>query len=309
MIIKGKRVRNLERYLDFMPKGSDVLLGTRLVDQPDGVLLSIGFTDHLEIGESVLPPSDFGPTSRYNADGKYIVHRDQPMETAYRTVEWHWTEWRGRYDEEEMSRFVDVSYQRYPRTFVPPPSVELRILATTEGERIVVSPVVKYLDDKAIFLTHVVNLFLEIFGECEVFSMEKGQIMEAPVKKLNWSILPPGRMPWEQLREYVGPIVETAAGGNHGVIYHRLETVNSYQPDFLAVGQAGFHGYVVFGFVGENTYVLESIYTENATYVFGERWEELSKRTKAEILNEGLQKDRVIHREGWELRIQELLRP
>ena len=45
----------------------------------------------------------------------------------------------------------------------------------------------------------------------------------------------------------------------------------------------------------------------NATYVFDKDWEELSKLTKAQILDEGLQRDRVIHRKGWHQRIRHLL--
>jgi len=41
--------------------------------------------------------------------------------------------------------------------------------------------------------------------------------------------------------------------------------------------------------------------------VLEENWEELSKKTKAEILNEKLQKARIIHRESWDDAITNLL--
>ena len=53
--------------------------------------------------------------------------------------------------------------------------------------------------------------------------------------------------------------------------------------------------------------VLESAYYGNATYVLDGDWETLSQSTKAEILKEGLHRDRVVHRERWEQRIRELL--
>ena len=58
------------------------------------------------------------------------------------------------------------------------------------------------------------------------------------------------------------------------------------------------------GFKEKNIYTLESLYYGNATYIFDERWEELSKKTKAEILNEKLQTDRVIHRKSWDDKIK-----
>ena len=46
---------------------------------------------------------------------------------------------------------------------------------------------------------------------------------------------------------------------------------------------------------------------DHETYVFGEDWEQLSQMTKAEILTNELQRDRVIHREGWDGRIRDIL--
>ena len=43
----------------------------------------------------------------------------------------------------------------------------------------------------------------------------------------------------------------------------------------------------------------ESIYPNNATYVFADNWQELSQLTKAQILNGGLQNARLIHKENW----------
>jgi hypothetical protein len=63
----------------------------------------------------------------------------------------------------------------------------------------------------------------------------------------------------------------------------------------------------MFGFSEEQLYVLESVYTGNATYVFDKNWEELSKLTKAEILNGSLQEDRLIHRESWNDQVNALL--
>ena len=104
-------------------------------------------------------------------------------------------------------------------------------------------------------------------------------------------------------------ILSLASKGNQSVIEHRFEVVNSYGSESVAIGQAGFRGYIIFGFPHKNLYVCESIYFGNATYVFEEDWEELSKRTKAEILNENLQKDRLIHIKGWEQKVHNLLSP
>lgn len=56
-----------------------------------------------------------------------------------------------------------------------------------------------------------------------------------------------------------------------------------------------------------NIYVLESVYTNNATYVFGADWELLSKLTKAEILNAELHDARLIHNDNWKQNIDALM--
>ena len=76
----------------------------------------------------------------------------------------------------------------------------------------------------------------------------------------------------------------------------------------MAIGKAGFSGYLIFGFTLRNLYICESAFYVNATYIFESNWEELSRMTKAEILNQELQKDRIIHREGWDRNIASYLR-
>ena len=81
------------------------------------------------------------------------------METAYRQIEWHWTEWHGRYDSVEQSKIVDIPYQRYPRTFIPPPSIELVVTTTIRGATVIVGPSVEFHSDNEQSLLHIINLF------------------------------------------------------------------------------------------------------------------------------------------------------
>ncbi|MBD1905923.1 hypothetical protein NDI37_26875 [Funiculus sociatus GB2-A5] len=308
MIIKAKRIRNLELHFRWLPPGKRIVFGVSAIDRFQSLLTKIGFTDTLQIGESVLPPPAFGSISRFNALGKLIIHKDRPKETAYRMVEWHWQEWRGKNSSEEQSKLVDVPYKRYPRTFVLPPSVELKIAAQSqEGEKLITSPMMTYDKRNRTQLLHTINLFLDIFGECQVFHENLDAIINVPIKHLNWTVLPPGRYPWSRLKSQVQSLIQRVPTGNQKMIDNRLETINKHEPDFVAVGRAGFRGYIIFGFTAKNLFVLESIYFGNATYILGERWEELSALTKAEILSEHLHKDRVIHRVGWHRQIQKLL--
>lgn len=306
MIIQQKRVRTLKGKLPGVKRGATLVLGAKLVPSIMPKLYRVGFPQNAGVGDAVLPTA-IGPTTNYNANGTIIVHRDRPMETAYREMEWHWTEFRGRYDSEEMSKIVDVPYKRYSRTDVPPPSLELKIAVTADGQRVLVAPPVTYKSDDDAILVHTVNLMLEVVGFCQAFTTNLGDIISAPLRRLNWKILPSGKRTWKQLRGDVSEIIKMAKAGNQPVIEHRLEAINQHGPDFVAVGLAGFAGYVVFGFSTKQLFVFESIYSGNATYVFGSDWEALSQMTKMQILDHRLQKHRIIHRAGWDAQIYSLL--
>lgn len=307
MIIQGKRIRALDRYFASIKAGTPIVLGINDIQRFQGELTKVGFSSDLAEGEAVLPPADFGPVAMRNAEGDVIVHRDQPKETAYRMIEWHWKEWRGRYDSHDCSKLVAVPYKRFPRTEVPPPSVELRIQATTAGQKLVTVPLLDFRQTNHERILHCVNLLLEIFGECLVMTDDLDAIVNAPIKRLNWDILPTGRHPWAKLKPTLQPIIQRQPHGNQALIEDRLETVNRFGPEFLAIGRAGFTGYVIFGFPNKKLFVLESIHHGNATYVFGDNWQRLSQLTKAEVLGNGLHKARIVHLPGWHKQVSKLL--
>lgn len=305
MIIRKNRVRSARSNIRGVAHGQQICMSLSDIDRFKVRLEEVGFSNRLDVGEQVLP-SPLGNVSHFNAEGGYKVHRDQPKETAYRQAEWHWQEFRGRYDRVERSKIVEIPYERYPRTFIEPPAVELTI-AEASGEKVVVAPPLPFTSDAEPQLVHTINLFLELFGECEVLRGDLSPIRPAKVIRLNWEVLPQGKLPWEKLKGELRPIVNRQPEGNRAVIDKRHETIASHNPEFVAVGRGGFDGYVIFGFPSRALYVLESTQINNATYVLDKDWEELSTMTKAELLNENLHRDRIIHRENWFDAIHRLL--
>lgn len=306
MIIVGKRKRKIDRKLLFLKEGKKINIGVPVNEDNSKILKNIGFTESLNEGETVLPIYD-GPISNFNAEGKYLIHRDQSMETAYRQREWTWEQWAGYHETETHSKIVDVPYKRYPRTFISPPSVELSIVKNSKDKIYVVGPE-QILDlSNSERMLHIINLFLEIFGYCEVLTEDLENYVLKNVRRLNWEVLPPGKWPWNKIKDKILPIIQQTNKQKQVVIIHRLKAITKFEPEFSAIGQAGFRGYLVFGFPKKNIYTLESIFTGNATYIFEEDWEHLSKLTKAEILKESLQKDRIIHRKKWDQYINDLL--
>ena len=306
MRIQKKRVRNLECNLVGVSATLEVMLAAPLPEVARDHMTKVGFAAATQVGEKVLP-AVVGPISRFNAEGSFIKHRDQPMETCYRQHKWTYKQWHGQ-DTVEVTDFVDVPYKRYPRTLIPPPSVELLIVTLPDGRQAIATAstfTVNY--ENPAELRHVINLMLELFGFCDVIDKNLLPVGVAPVVSLNWKVLPLGEMPWTQLEPHLKPVLDIQKKGKRPVVEHRLKEINRYSPTFVAVGHGGFTGYVIFGFRKIGLYVLECARYGNATYVLEEDWKELSKLTKAEILNQQRHKARLVHIPSWETRVGALL--
>lgn len=305
MLIQKKRIRNIDNYLTNFD-GRNVYISHPLPDITKSE--SIGFTSNQTVGEEVLPRI-IGAITRFNANGKSVPDKKAPKETAYRQVSWTWRKWAGRGDTEEVTETREIEYKRYQRIFTPPPSIELKIVENLQGERLVISPMLTLNNSNKMEVTHCINLFLEIFGLCEVVDEKLNTIVKSNSIKLNWKLLPGGTYPWSTLGPQVlsGLKISGNGKGNAAVVEGRLELINSKKPDFVAVGKAGFHGYVIFGFTNDDIYVLESSQCNNATYIFDNNWQQLSQLTKAEILDANLHHARVIHRRNWAAEIVKYL--
>ena len=109
MLITKKRIRNLEPYTKGLKDGCSIIIGVSDLQRYDAILARLGFSKPPQNGESLLPSPHFGPVSLFNAEGKQIIHKDRPKETAYRTIEWRWNEWHGP-ERVEKSDFRDVPY-------------------------------------------------------------------------------------------------------------------------------------------------------------------------------------------------------
>lgn len=298
MKIQGKRIRNIEKYIADIRDSESFRIALLNLGDFERKVQDAGFND-LESGVQILPQI-VGAKSKFNAEGGFIVHRDREKERVYR--ESVIKDWHGNY------HTVDIGYFRYPRTAIPPPSVELVVRENNQNELLIVSP--QFVKEPANYddILHVINLFLELFGECDTVGDDNNVIinMNAPLRRVNWTVLPRGEYPWEKLRENVDVLIERVRENYRPIIRQRFQTITANNPNFVAIGRAGFNGYVIFGFPDREFFILESIFHNNATYVLGDDWEELSQLTKAELIAEDLYLQRFEHRANWPELIREL---
>ncbi|HDR9808154.1 TPA: hypothetical protein QDC55_005987 [Burkholderia cenocepacia] len=295
----SRKTRNINRDLAHLRAGEQYLLGLPLNSIPPQHLERAGLGARPTNGTCVLPPATRGAASRRNANGFDIIHRDQPKETRYRQISWTWREHHGR-DTVERTGVKDVPYLRYPRTFIPPYAVELQIQTRPDGASFVVAGPFTVGTELDVVATNTANVFCEQFGGYEILNVALGAWVAAPLRRVNWELLPPGRNPWLSAKPALDRIVSSAPAGNRDVIAARFAAIGSHSPDFVAVGAAGFDGYAVFGFPRQGFCLLESRQVNNATYVLSDTdWERVSQMSKAEILSAGAHQRRLIHTRNW----------
>ena len=304
MLIRKKRINNLAKYLnDENIKSIKICLA-----DPERYLekcLEIGFSADLAAGERVLPKK-VNLSTKVNAEGYFIVHKDQPMITRYRPHYWTRTEWAGRGETREVTEYVDIPYRCYPRTPVAPYLMELSVENHGTSKTISTDVIANTIENRD-KMKRTINVFLSLFGECEILHEPFDVEADIPIIDLNWEILPPGDYPWAQLSALMDKILKNKPRTHLELMKDNLNHIYGFAPDFRAFGQAGFNGYVVLGFRAKNIYVLESSVPDNATYVFSSDWEDLTKQTKSTIINQNLATNRIIHNGEWKKRIKSLL--
>ena len=299
MRISQRRIRNVESHLSGIDEGSNFYIGLTDLNNFVSRLNRIGFGQEIGIGEQILPEI-VGPISRFNANGKYRLLRDLPRETCFR--ESYITDWHGNH------HTVYIEYQRYQREMIEAPSIELTIASDANDNPILLlCPILVNERENYQDIKHIINLFLEIFGECETLYEDLVPAFKIPVTRLNWDILPQGNQAWENIEPTLDEIINRATPRKRVVIKNRIDKISEFNPNFVAVGRAGFKGYMVFGFENKNFFVLESIYSGNATYVLGQDWEELSQLSKGQILKQNLHEERIVHSPNWINEIDNLL--
>jgi hypothetical protein len=301
MSVKGKSIRSINRVLN-AAKGKDkVRFVFDVTGESSEVWEALGFPSELEQG-AYLIPSALGPATDFNAQGKDVPQKHLPKETVTHMV-WHtWTDWHGY----EHSDYLARDYKRYPREHVPAPS-EYLYGFFVEGLKFIATREISLKDDDEATVVHLANVMLECFGEFQVADPDPGIPTGIAYKRLQWRILPKGSYPWDRAKPLVREYSSLLDESSQKVVERRAEYIAKYEPEFIATGQGGFHGYFVYGFEAKQLYILESLHLGNATYVFGNDWEALSKLTKSEIINGDLAIDRIIHDSNWYYNIRKTL--
>ncbi len=305
MHIENRRVNNILSRLAGVPQNGALRIVFLIDQDSQHKLTRIGFTDTPSNGDTLLP-FPIGSVSRFNSEGKWLLHRNKPKESRYiRTVWWQWKQWAGGGEVEEHEDFRDIFRNCYPRELISPPSIEISYLEIDE-KSFIVSRVFHHNPEEHEIIRHTVNLFLELFGSCDLVQADLTKFAEPAIKRLGWRLLPPGEDPWPHVERYLN-LLKKRSEATATVIADRQETIRAYLPNEIYMGEGGFSDYLAYVFSTKNLVILESIQKGNAIYVFGKNWQAFSQLTKAEILNNKYHLARIIHSQGWKRKLAELM--
>lgn len=306
MHIEQTRVMSGDRILQAIPKGETFRTVIRVNDVPKPDLKRAGFQSGFEDGDSFLP-SAVGPRTKFNAQGHFHLRRDLPKESRYiTTIEWTHEEWNGKGPTKTVTEFKDIYRDCYQREFEDPPAEEL-VVVSTGADRLLISRELNPDRDSSEQIAHVVNVFLELFGHCDIRMADLAHLLAPPrVRRVNWTMLPPGNHPWPAIEKHIIEVLVGRTSRTLNPILARQKKLEEKRPAEIYMGNGGFEGYFAYVFPAKRLAVLESFKMGNATYVFGMNWPTASQLSKAEVIAGSLHRDRIIHSEGWAAKIDAL---
>ena len=296
MIINKRKIRSVEKYFGFISEKQQLYICVHNNSENMKKLIGKEIASQYRIGQRIVPKI-CGPTTRFNREGRFIIHKEKEKEERTFERDYHVVDWHG----EDHYGTCYQTRQCFPKERILPPLEDVIL-----DDELIRSDIVTKEDSEQ--LKNIINIFLEIFGYCEIVDNKTKPInKDIEVKTLQWKILPPGKYPWDKAEKQLNEFFETLPIKNRAVIKDRHKLIIENVPDFLAIGQDSFSGYVVYGFISKSLYIFESNEPYNATYVFKGKWEDASKLSKRDIILGELCYKRLIHIPGWNKNVGEVL--
>ena len=296
-------------------KGNEIVAGCavkfKAEDLALGKLKHLGITltgEGLKTPSAVIPFVDRGKYSNRNINGFEVVRKDLPKETHYNSVET--PNWGDSY---YGTHTVNLPYEKYPRDFHGPRELEILIdckdIRPGLATYIIAFQVQEVLNKNSKnfeeFLFENLNLLQENIGTCGVEGASMALSDYAKSLHVSWEILPPGTMGETIQRLFRG---KNPTHQQTDVAKKRYNFFQTLKPKSLVYGQSGFRRY--FGALLEDDLVVfENIEYGNAVYVLFDKWEELSKLSRLDLLSGkfGDSFERIIHTGDWKEKVKAIV--
>jgi len=255
----------------------------------------------------IYPDPKMGYVSNQNVNGKEIVHKDKPkvrkdIYVGDRPIYGDWS---------KGSFSLWQTRKVYQKTFLQPNGLSFsvkEIACTVPGHRNIVitmvPPIEKVEEDFEDSLLFALSLLNELIGTFDIFKSDitGKEILET--RKVNWEIFPPGERDFkgELGRKLIG-----ASAENKKEMLHRAGVIEKMIPKQFVLG-SGLNSNYYGALFESDLVVFENVEYGNATYILFEDWEEVSKKSRTEIMNGKSNYERIIHDKNWEKSIKEIIK-
>jgi hypothetical protein len=261
----------------------------------------------MEEGKLMLPaaaPPDpsSGRYSHSNLFGSVKIRRDLPK--VSKAIEREAPNWRGS-GTHTITQYRDV----YLREFYAPKEVELSVslLRETSADYVVKFAIEQVLNRRTkhfdLELFYNLNLLQENIGAADVFKSATSIADYAATVSVDWQILPPGKI--TEIVEAMLSGKRSATSNLREALTDRVSVLAQMKPQNYIAGSDGFLRYFGAKF-GDDFVVFENARYGNALYLMYESWQELSQRSRVDLLsNPDDRFERILHASGWEKALQD----
>lgn len=253
----------------------------------------------LLISSPIIPNPGAGRYSWANVYGRYKIRRDLPKIWKWFHMEVpNWGDWANG------SHTVSQRREVYQKDFYPPKEVELSITLIEESNggytiRFSIDQVLdRRISNFELELFYNLNLLQENVGAIDVFPSTASFADYMATIRLDWQIFPPGTVDEVVRRMLRG---KSAIGKEQkAIMKSRISVMSKLKPEVYITGTDGFFRYFGAKF-GDDFVAFENVHYGNALYIMYNSWQELSKKSRVELLNGPRDSfDRIEHRDGWE---------
>jgi hypothetical protein len=261
--------------------------------------------DQPSFPSAILPSDKIGPYSHKNCTGWEVKRTDLPMvpKSIYlgdRPIYGDWSNGSFPLWQERMVYQVD---EYGPTDY----SIEIDLLKRIEDDcvfKFSLDCVLERSDaDFDEDLLFCLNILQENIGHCDIDRSDKTHDEYLATTLVDWEIFPPGSLDRFLAKAKSG--TGRANGAANQVIEERVAEFRRLSPERYILGKGGFNRYVG-AVLPHDVIVFENIRYGNALYVLYENWEDVSQRSRVDLLKgTSAGYERIPHVEGWEQRFRE----
>ena|GEM_PF-5656682 len=298
------RILNAEKYLrGFLKDGEAFHIGLLFEDFLKSSNNSKYNLPKQFVEGANIVPSPIGSNTKANVKGKYI--RKQPEEKNI--IKRHIKYIRKK---DKIKVEFDRDFNVYVKELLNQYNIGFTYRTNIHGQKLVTSPTLVFenTSDSEMKSKHVINMFCEVFNDFEVLDKDLQPAIHFN-KRFDNDLLPMGMLSdtktYEALMEFSAKYTRNQV--EQGAFQKRLNVLMNYKPEIKGKGPNGFFGYILFGFDDLGIAILETMYSDNATYIFRTKnYDEAVITDKQTVIKNKLAK-RLFHYDNWEANIHALL--